>query len=317
MGQPWGLSGPQFLWVYIIAIVVAVVIPLGVYTLFRREPAPRGNPRKRPLHPFEVAYLKGGRNRVAQVVMTELASAGALRVSSSGLATVVDRDAWARTQAATALGVRAKSFPKTGATSDRVRQIRRTPGIRLLRRSLKSDRLIGPAAWENAPRTVTFLLVVALLGLGIARLAEGISNGRPTGDLKLCFIAAVIVSVLLIIKFTDPVIRPTALGAACLRPVPGRATEDRQSSDADTLMTGTMLQVALDGLDAVPEGVMRGVLQAAMPLTLGAALSAFFSRFSSGSGSGGRGGGIHNCGGGSNCGGGGGGDGGGGGGCGG
>lgn len=308
MGQPWGLSGPQFLQVYFGAIVVAAIIPFLVYKLARREPAPRGS--KRRLNAFEAACLKGGADRVSQVAMAELTSSGALRVISSGLAMVSDREAWSRTQTASVLGIEADDFPVSGTTAGGFKRVRQSPGVRRLRRKLESDGLAHSAIGESVPRAVTVILVAALLGLGIARLIEGISNGRPTRDLDFLLFIAVAESLWLLKKFTGLVARPTPRGSACLAPVPDQASEAQNSSDAATLMTGTMLGVALAGLSAVPESILRSVLRAGMPMTAESVLGSMFSGGISGSGSGGGMG--HTCGGGSSCGGG---SGGGGGGC--
>ncbi|MCL2585976.1 MAG: TIGR04222 domain-containing membrane protein, partial [Streptosporangiales bacterium] len=262
MGQPWGLSGPQFLWVYLAAMAIAALIPLGLSKALAREPRPRGT--RRDLGPFQAAYLKGGPDRVALVALTELATSGALRVSSSQFASVSDRDAWAATQTAKVLGITAKDFPTSGTVLGGARRIAQSPGVRRLRQKLESEGLVGPAVWESVPRAVTVILVVALLGLGIARLVEGLSNGRPTGNLIGFLIVALMEGIVLVRKVPDRVVRPTARGAAALKPVPGRAAEDKKSPDASVAMTGALLGVAVSGLSAVPEDVLRHVLREAL-----------------------------------------------------
>ena len=314
MGQPWGLSGPEFLWVYVAVMIIAAAVPYLISKSSGRDPEPGG--ATRDLGPFQAAYLTGGPDRVAQVAITELASSGALRVTSSGLATVTDREAWAGTETAAVLGIKPGDFPETGTITGGAKRIRQSPGVGKLRQKLESDALIGPAARETLPRTVTIAVVVILLGLGIARLAEGISNGRPTRDLVILLLIALAESLVLLVKFTPRVTRPTAHGAARLDAVPGRAEEAKNSSDAAVLMTGTLLGVAVGGLSAVPEHILRSVLEEAMTGPSGSALGSLFSGWSFGGddrpwrgGPGGRWGGGgpwggSNCGGGNSCGGG-------------
>ena len=81
MGQPWGLSGPQFLGIYAAAIVAVIIIVLLFRRAMRRVP---GASPARELSPYEVGYLSGGPRRAAEVIIAELAGTGALRVDSRG-----------------------------------------------------------------------------------------------------------------------------------------------------------------------------------------------------------------------------------------
>lgn len=84
MGQPWGLSGPQFLGVYAAGIGLTIVIPLIIRQVIRGLP---GRRIRCELDPYEVGYLVGGPRRAAEVVIAEGVDCGALRVDSSGRVT--------------------------------------------------------------------------------------------------------------------------------------------------------------------------------------------------------------------------------------
>jgi uncharacterized membrane protein YgcG len=218
------------------------------------------------------------------------------------------------------LGIEPGDFPEGGATASGYKRIRRSPGVQRVHRKLAAEGLVRSAVWELLPRAVTLVCAAALLGTGFARLAEGLGNGRPVGNLEFFLVIAVIESSLLLMRFTRRVIAPTALGTACLRPAPTQAKQAQNSSDAPALLTGAMLGVALEGLGAVRESILRDVLQAAVPAVIGAGLVAAISNWNfsvgddrrdpwdrgNGRGPWNNGGGGSNCGGGSSCGGGGG-----------
>ena len=86
MGQPWGLSGPEFIGVYIAGLAAVICIPMVFRQVIRGAPSRPA----RDLDPYEVAYLAGGPSRVAQLVVTEQIGCGALRVDSSGRVTTAN-----------------------------------------------------------------------------------------------------------------------------------------------------------------------------------------------------------------------------------
>ena len=262
MSQPWGLSGHQFIGVYVAAMVLAALIPFATAKALGREPRPRGT--SHDLGPFQAAYLTGGPDQVALVALTELGMSGALRVSSSQFAVVSDRDAWAGTQTAKALGIMATDFPTSGTILGGARRIAQSPGVRRLRQKLESEGLLGPAIWEYVPRAVTVVLVAGLLGLGIARVIEGLINGRPTGNLIFLLFVALVEGLMLLRMLTGRVVRTTARGVACLKPLADRVAEARKEPDAPVVMAEVLLGVAVEGLKAVPEDVLRRVLRQAL-----------------------------------------------------
>ncbi|CRK55517.1 hypothetical protein [Alloactinosynnema sp. L-07] len=83
MDEPWGLSGPEFLRLYWIAIGLAVV--LVVVAKIRARTAASGDPHDRgDLDPYQLALLTAGPARVEQTAMAGLVSRGAIRVNRTG-----------------------------------------------------------------------------------------------------------------------------------------------------------------------------------------------------------------------------------------
>src|SRR6516164_9430806 len=85
MNQPWGLSGPQFLWIYGAGLAAFAAAPWLLVQLGRTFGivSPRAVPAP-VLDAYEVGYLAGGAQRAAEVVIGELTASGALGVDSAG-----------------------------------------------------------------------------------------------------------------------------------------------------------------------------------------------------------------------------------------
>lgn len=302
MGQPWGLSGPQFLVVYAVGFGAVLLITAVVRQVLR------GLPSRRPvrqLDHYEVAFLAGGKQRVAEVVIAEMVDRGALRVDSKGRLTPADPSALGGPFAA-AIG----SIPASGMSTNAVRsKIGSDPGIKEVVARVRADGLIMSADRLTVLRWAFVLLMSALLGTGIARIMEGKDNHRPVGDLVTLVVLSAIIGVWILSaiwksanttrygRYQLRKLRRAPLAAAAGSPLAGAAVPGGQYGFQDggfaagpALATAAVFGVALWGFKAVPDQTIRAALIAGLPGTSGAS----------------------NCGGGSSCGGGGGGCGGGG-----
>lgn len=268
MGQPWGLSGPQFLGVYIAAIVIAAFLPRLTGWLLHWLPEPPG-PKPVP-GPFEIAYLNGGRARVAQVVLTELVDRGALRVSSDGKIRVAAAREWAGT-AAERYEIRSTSFASGIPTSAALDLIEEAAAIRQMKRALRADGLLLSVPRATAVRVVGIVAAVALTGTGIARLAEGLSNHRPTDDLMFLFIIAVIISLWLALAGDGKAMgRPTRRGDNFRSPLAAQKELGISAITAESvagvgLTDAVLLAVAFGGFTAVPDPDLRDAIYAGIP----------------------------------------------------
>lgn len=83
MDHPWGLSGPQFLAVYMLALLVVIGIVIAVGLLTKGDSKELAT-QSGELTVYEVAYLFGGMARVADTVVAGLVNIGSLRVTRSG-----------------------------------------------------------------------------------------------------------------------------------------------------------------------------------------------------------------------------------------
>jgi uncharacterized protein (TIGR04222 family) len=269
----------------------------------------RGFPSRRPvrrLDHYEVAFLAGGKQRVAEVIIAELVDRGALRVDSRGR--ITEADPSARTGPyAEAAGL----IPPSGMMTSSLRgRICGYPGLKDLAPRLRFDGLLIPTGRLIAMRCLTGAMLVALLVTGIERMIEGHDNHRPITDL----VGLIAVSILLGLWLVSSTFKPpmtTRFGRWYLRtlrkspaaagvPLSGVGVPGTQFplQTVPALATAAVLGVALWGFTAVPDTGIRAALIAGLPSSSGGtSCSGGGSCGGGGCGGGGCGGGGGGCGG--------------------
>jgi uncharacterized protein (TIGR04222 family) len=271
MGQPWGLSGPQFLGVYAAGIGLTILIPFIIRQVIRGLPGRRA---RRELDPYEVGYLVGGPRRAAEVVIAEGVDCGALRVDSSGRVT--------RAYQAAATGPHAGALDRVTldglSTHALATKLRSDPSIARIGPDLSADGLVISRGPMKVLRLVSAVLIVALLVTGILRLMEGSHNHRPIGDLTGLFVLSLITSFFVLMSTVGRSTK-TRKGASYLRRLrkahsAGAALPSSlafsgapvSALDAAAIGGGAvLLGIALAGFSAVPDETMRQALLAGMP----------------------------------------------------
>ncbi|MBQ0906297.1 TIGR04222 domain-containing membrane protein [Micromonospora sp. U21] len=206
-GDTWGIPGPTFLRLYLVA--TAVTVALAVFHRVRLAAgsvdAPAG-----PLGPQQVAYLNGGPRLAVHAALGGLRGSGAIGVgpdrrlvttgpTPSGLTPLDQAIHWAAHQRA-----RATDLPQDRRVREALDQLQ----AGLEQRGLLRSR----AQYDTARRWAGF--VFALLGLGVFRLVSGLFNDRPVGYLMLVLIPVLVAALLL-----RRVPRRTRAGRAALRDV--------------------------------------------------------------------------------------------------
>src|SRR5919107_1098499 len=81
MGYPWGISGPDFLALYVAALIVVVGVAVLARIKVRRPPS--APPAQRVGLP-ELAFLAGGPRRVVETAVSALLESGSLRPTRDG-----------------------------------------------------------------------------------------------------------------------------------------------------------------------------------------------------------------------------------------
>src|SRR6185437_6661452 len=262
MGQPWGLSGPEFLGVYGAGMAVMIVVPLLVRQLIRVSAGGGRQVLAGPeLDAYQAGYLAGGAKRVAQVIVAEWTESGALRVNSEGRISVTDR-VLARTSPAVATyGVRLDGVPDGAQTDSVLKAVARDAGVASIGRGLRETGLAVTETRVRVLRLVTVALVVILLGTGIARFIEAAHNHRPAGTLTGLFMFSVVIGLILIVSTWSPPVTTTA-GARYLRELRPRTAVGAQPAFAAPVGEAALFGVALLGFAAISDGDVRAALQA-------------------------------------------------------
>lgn len=294
MVDTWGIPGPTFLVLYPILIAVPVVIGLGwrvLQTLRGAGPTPE-------LTVYHLAYLAGGRRRVAETAVARLLSVRRLRVSSTGTISTIKGDRATDKVERAVIG--AANRAKLGTITGKLGAV-----VGKLNADLADAGLAVPEARVRHRRGAVALLCLLVTGFGVARLAAGASNHRPVGWLLLELLGSVVVLVLVLRVRRKDTALATVAGRRVLAGAKAAQQDETVSASADraamaVVGAGVAGAVVFGGFALYPDQAVQTAM-AHVPASGGS--------FFGGGGDGGSGGsscGGNSCGGGSSCGGGGG-----------
>jgi uncharacterized protein (TIGR04222 family) len=209
----WGISGPQFLLLYVALFAVTV---LGVVLARRRALAvPRhGAAVPARLDPYEAAFLNGGSALVATTALTSLLRDGFLTSTSRRGRRV--RLGGRAAPPAGAHAVEWATYQLVAAQPDRTladvqAALGREPAVAAVRERLRLGGL-APTPEQRARYRAAGLWFAPLVGLGVARVAAGSANGHPVGFLVALLAVTVAVAAVPAMRVPDA----TALGRRTL-----------------------------------------------------------------------------------------------------
>ena len=196
--HPWGLSGPEFLWLYGAGLVLGIAVAIWRRMAVRR---PRLTEQPGPLVAEELGFVAGGPQRAVEVAVARLVRAGAVRVDRRGNLSDVsggrrtghllnDAVLGTLTSPRTIRAVTAR----TSAT-----QVVTEIGDSLVRRGL----LVAPGRAVLARRLGPVVLYV-LLAVGVVRWINGVANDLPVGYLTLLLVVTLFAIILLSIRSIAP-----------------------------------------------------------------------------------------------------------------
>jgi uncharacterized protein (TIGR04222 family) len=286
MDDPWGISGPDFVVLYLallgaVLLIRAVVSGVAASRAARADDARPGPPPT--VH--QLAFLAGGPDRAADAAIAALVERGLLRVNShqqisqagAPPAEPLERAVFDAAQLKTTSAIRA--------------QVRGSAAVRALERELDRRGLLASATGKRLARRFGLFLQSGVLALGVLRLVNGIERGRPVGILVVLVLVAAVLTVVAAVRLTKTGARqPSAAGqrvlgqarSAASGPVPAGAPA------GGVLLGGAAAAVALGGWAMYPDE------------ELGAALTPPVTSFGGGA-SGGSSCSSSSCGGGSSC----------------
>ena len=285
--ETWGISGPDFLRLYLIAAVV-----LAAYSIWMRRRAGRAaTGSDRPPGAAELAYLNGGESTVMYSSLAGLRAAGAVAVGSLGELTVTG----ALPAGATRLDHAIHEAARRHVAG---RALRTDPGVGNALQEIL-DGLIR-AGWvlddeQRARARLGAWLMLGLAGVGAVRLVAGILNDRPIGFLAALIVATVLAGLAL---RAVPRNARTAVGRRLLaktRRTNRHLRPNQAPAWATYGATGAALGVALYGTEALwaADPVFASDAGLARPKSSSSSYGG-----GSGDGGGGGGGGSGGCGGG-------------------
>jgi uncharacterized protein (TIGR04222 family) len=218
----WGISGPQFLLIFLVLLAVTV---LGVVLARRRALAADGAAVPARLDLYEIAELSGGGALVATTAVSGLLRKGGLTSSSRR------RGQPARLAAGTAPGPQAHPvewavYQQVAASPNRrLRDVQaaleQAPALAAVRERLRLGGL-APTPEQRARCRAAVLWFVPLLALGVARVAAGRANGPPVGFLVTLLIATVVIAAVFLLRVPMPPSWAGAPSGSCGRPTRGR-----------------------------------------------------------------------------------------------
>jgi uncharacterized protein (TIGR04222 family) len=241
-GDTWGISGPDFLAVYLGAAVVFLIVAL----VFRLS-VTRSGPDHMVRQPSrgEIAYLTGG---ASQAMYSSLA--GLRAVGAVGL---VEKGTLSRTGPAPD-GMTRLDEAVYDAAGRGVRVADLMADVRVRSALDELALIVERAGWlvDDAARTrarIGAFLLLALAVFGIVRTVAGLANGRPVG---IIIVATIVIAVVGLILLRVPRLTSAARNALNQTVQANRHLAPSQSPSWATYgLSGAALGVALYGTSAM------------------------------------------------------------------
>lgn len=180
MQRPWGLSGPEFLQLYWIALALAVLVAIVVRVRVR---AGHSNQPVRSLDMDELAYLAGGPRRVVETAVARLLTAGELRTSRRG--TVQATSATSSLNPVDRAVITDSQRYTNRTVNLMIPAVAKDDAVTAIGRRLEEMGLVvHPDVAKAALRKGSIALWV-LLAIGVVRMVNGLAIGAAVGWLVL------------------------------------------------------------------------------------------------------------------------------------
>ncbi|GAB2973651.1 TIGR04222 domain-containing membrane protein [Saccharothrix stipae] len=252
MERPWGLSGPEFLELYWIALAVSVAFSIFVRVRLRgtRDGAPAG-----ALGLLDIAYLTGGPRRVVETSVAGLIDSGALVPARNGAVRVV--------------GTPVADHPVDRAVlADAKRYRYRTLTLLITavseldvthevgRRLAAQGYLVERDVVKRRLRTGV-LPMAALFAVGVVRWVNGLLISAPVGWLTLQLL---LTGILIWGLVQAAQVTPTAKGKDAVAKVRASRSTSRWGVTV-TSAADAVVMVALDGFNSHPNITLRAAVR--------------------------------------------------------
>ncbi|MFL6144980.1 MAG: TIGR04222 domain-containing membrane protein [Labedaea sp.] len=211
MDQPWGLSGPQFVELYAVGFLAALVLMFVIQALLSRVGA-RGVGADVRLDVYEAAYLAGGRPRLVDTAIAGMALRDQLLVARDGRLTTVAHPGWTGPIESAVC----RAVGQHTSQSAVHRRLRRDPALRAVAEQVRARGLVlaggrGLTCW------LVGLLPVAVLAVGVARVLNGMRLHRPVQTLVVLLGVSLLVMIGVLVVRHAAHRRRSPVGRAALR----------------------------------------------------------------------------------------------------
>ena len=252
MDYPWGISGPQFLALYCIALGLVLGWALRARYRLRRPPAPAFD--RRP-ELAELAFLAGGPQRAVEAAIAELVDAGRLHLARNGRLTAESR---ARSDDELHDAVLRTVAGRSGSVGSVVRGLSDGKTVAAIGDRLVEGRLLVAPAQASAVRRRTVLWSSLLGAVGVLRIIDGgLRHGRPVGYLAMLVL---LTGVIVVVVLKRGVKARTVHGDRVLAAARGAEPHSDVALPPAAVLAGAAGAVAFGGLVAFPDEAVRNAL---------------------------------------------------------
>ena len=255
--NPLELRGPEFLFLYVVLAVAA--IPAGY--LLRRLAEGFGVSNamiSSPLSARDVAYLRGGVTAVAEATLAQLLRRGTITQDDTGEGLVLASPAGGRVSTTPLESEFLASLDPGASLPASVMRDRLEAMATRLAAPLERQGLAFSEEHQRSLGLVFCLPMLAVLGLGLAKIAVGLSRGRPVSILVF-FCIATAMAAFGMSKQRSPV---TAAGRDALRRARAQNEALRETASRRTANLSpddVAMAAALFGLGAVADPALLGL----------------------------------------------------------
>ncbi len=200
--NPMNFTGPEFLTFYISLVVMGIA--LAAWLRFSLCLVSTNTKQQPDLNTYEIAFLAGGNHRLIMAAITSLVKQGYVEV-------LKEKSPFGRTQSklvvtgkidAIADPVEKAVAQDILATDGAIEQVfRKSTGMKdSIRARLEQLGLFLSDAQAFKAQIYPSLIVVILLGIGLCKMAVGISRDKPVGLLLICIFGLLVLGARFFVK---------------------------------------------------------------------------------------------------------------------
>ncbi|MFN7245417.1 MAG: TIGR04222 domain-containing membrane protein [Microcystis sp.] len=241
--NPMNFTGPEFLTFYISLVVMGIA--LAAWLRFSLCLVSTNTKQQPDLNTYEIAFLAGGNHRLIMAAITSLVKQGYVEV-------LKEKSPFGRTQSklvvtgkidAIADPVEKAVAQDILATDGAIEQVfRKSTGMKdSIRARLEQLGLFLSDAQAFKAQIYPSLIVVILLGIGLCKMAVGISRDKPVGLLLICIFGLLVLGARFFVK---PQCKRSRYGEIIFNDLTNRLQHLKTANSSDSEL---VLAVALFG----------------------------------------------------------------------